>query len=279
MTVSVLILTLNEERNLPACFDALTWCDDVVVFDSFSSDRTEEIAKARGARVFQKRFENYGKQREAARTEVEYRHPWVLTIDADERPEPELVDEIHALLRAGDQPHVAYRMRRKDHFMSQWIKHATLYPSWFVRLYRNDRISYPSRAVHEYPDVQGSIGELQGHLLHYSFNKGLTEWLEKHNRYSELEAVEALRELEESPIDWGRLLEFRDPVVRRRTLKSISYRMPLRPVLRFAYMALGRGGVLDGLPGLTYCTLLGFYEYLIVLKMKEIRARNKGDDF
>jgi len=279
MSFSALVLTLNEERNLPSCLASLSRCDDIVVFDSMSSDRTVEIAREAGARVFQNRFIDYGQQREDARTKVDYRHAWVLTVDADERPEPALLDEIQALLERGEPPHAAYRLRRKDHFMGQWIKNATLYPSWFLRFFRNDSVSYPRRAVHEYPDVQGTIGALEGHLLHYSFNKGLSDWLEKHNRYSELEAAEALRELAERPIDWSRLLELCDPVVRRRTFKSISYRLPLRPALRFAYMYLLRRGFLDGIPGLTYCTLLGFYEYLIVLKMEEIRARQAGREF
>ena len=276
MLVSSLILTKNEEINLPGCLDSLSWCDDIVIFDSFSTDNTVEIARSRGARVFQRKFVNYGAQREAARTLVEYKHPWVLALDADERPTTELVSEIDRILKTGASQHVAYRIRHKDFFMGRWIKHSSLYPSWFIRLYMNDKISYPARGVHEYPKVQGSLGELQAHVLHYSFNKGLAEWIAKHNRYSSMEAAEAIAELENCPLDWQRLAQFDDPVIRRRFLKSLSYRLPFRPALRFAYMYVFRRGFLDGVPGLTYCTLLSFYEYLIVLKMKEIRARNEG---
>ena len=153
MPVSILILTFNEEINLPRCLESVSWCDDVIVFDSFSTDRTVQIAESHGARVVQHRFENYGAQREAARSQVEYKYPWVFSIDADEEPDGELVEEVRRIAQSDDVKHDAYRMRRKDHFMGKWIKHATLYPSWFVRLYRHDRVRYEPRTVHEYPAV------------------------------------------------------------------------------------------------------------------------------
>jgi glycosyltransferase involved in cell wall biosynthesis len=275
MGISILILTLNEEANLPHCLDSVKWSDDVVVFDSYSADRTVEIAKAWGARVVQNRFLNYGSQREAARTAVSYKHPWVLAIDADETPDEELVDEVRALCRDESCPHAAFRMRRKDHFMGRWIKHSTLYPSWFVRLYRPNRISYASRAVHEYPTINGSTGALKGHLLHYSFNKGLSDWIEKHTRYAQLEAEENLRALAAGSFTWHEVASC-DPVVRRKALKELSFRLPCRPMLRFLYMYAFRLGVLDGVPGYRYCRLLAIYEYMIVVMMKELALREKG---
>lgn len=267
--ISVLILTYNEEKNLPGCLSSLGWCDDVVVFDSFSTDRTVALARAGGARVVQHRFDNYSAQREAARTLVDYKHPWVLALDADERPEPVLVEEMLAQVRQAGNRHHAFRLRRKDYFFGRWIRHSTLYPSWFVRLYRHDKIRYEARLVHEYPTVSGSTGRLDGHLIHYSFNKGLGEWFEKHNRYSDLEAVQALEDLSENGLDWAGLWSLAEPVRRRRALKALSYRLPSRPLLRFLYMYLVRKGFLDGWQGFTYCRLLSLYEYMIVLKMRE----------
>ena len=222
MLVSSLILTMNEEINLPGCLDSLSWCDDVVVFDSFSTDRTVEIAESRGARVFQHRFVNYGAQREAARTLVSCKHPWVLAVDADERVEPALAKEVCSVTAENGREHAAYRVRRKDHFMGRWIPHATLYPTWFIRLYRNDCIYYSERSVHEHPEVNGTLGVLKGHLLHYSFNKGFVDWLRKHERYASLEAEEALRSLSEGALHW-KVPEFGDPTERRRFLKALSY--------------------------------------------------------
>jgi glycosyltransferase involved in cell wall biosynthesis len=279
VTVSVLILTLNEEANLPGCLESVAWCDDIAVFDSGSSDRTVEIARAAGARVFRRDFDDYGSQREAARTEVDYRHDWVLALDADERVDAELREEILRLTASEDSAgHAAYRMRRKDHFIGRWIRHSTLYPSWFVRLYRPRAIRYEPRSVHEYPRIAGTVGELRGHLLHYGFGKGFTDWMGKHVRYARLEAAENLRHLDEGKVDWPGLAS-RDPVRRRRALKGLSFRLPLRPLLRFGYMYLLRRGFLDGYPGFTYCCLLAIYEYLIVLNLREQRGRAAGRPF
>ncbi len=274
--ISVLVPTLNEEANIERCLEGVSWADDVVVFDSFSSDRTVEIARTLGARVFQRRFDDYGSQREAARVEVDYRHPWVLAIDADERVDDRLAAELREVASSTASRHAAYRMRRKDHFMGRWIKRSTLYPSWFIRFYRPDRVRYEKRAVHEYPVVDGSVGRLEGHLLHDNFSKGLHDWIGRHNRYAVLEARESLEVLRGRPIDWRGTLAWGDAVRRRRALKELSMRLPFRPALRFGYMYLLRGGMLDGRPGLVYCRLLAFYEYLIVLNMREMRRRERS---
>ncbi len=271
MSVSILILTHNEEKNIQACMQSVSWSDDIHVFDSFSNDTTLEKARSLGAKTFQHPFENYGLQREAARKSIPYKYPWVLSLDADERVDDQLASEIQAIAAAHHTPHKAYRMRRKDYFMGSWIKYSTLYPSWFIRLYRHADIHYPERSVHEYPVVNGSIGELRGHLLHHSFNKGMSEWMSKHNRYSELEATEAMKDLSEIGIQFDTIFDVIDPVKRRRILKKVSHRLPLRPILRFLYMYVLRRGFLDGRNGIVYCTMLAFYELLIVLKIEEMK--------
>jgi len=273
--VSVLVLTYNEEENLARCLASVSFSDDIVVYDSCSTDRTPEIARDLGARLYQRTFDNYGAQREAARSRVEWRNPWVLVVDADEEVDDELRAEVIRVC-GGQTRHAAYRMRRKDHFMGKWIKHATLYPSWFVRLVRPDRVRYGTRTVHEYPEVDGTVGELRGHLIHHSFSKGVEAWLQKHNRYSTMEAEENVRSAEALEVDWAALLPGRDPVHRRRALKALSMHAPFRPTLRFLYMYVVRGGILDGVEGLTYCRLLSMYEHLIVLKSKEKRRRLAG---
>jgi len=275
MSISILILTLNEETNLLRCLNAFAWSDDIVIFDSFSTDHTVEIGRSAGARVIQHKFSDYGSQREAAR-KLDYKYPWVFAVDADELPDAKLIAEIKAIAGKKDNPYVAYRLRRKDHFMGKWIKHCTLYPSWFIRLYRPEKIFYEPRPVHEYPTVQGEIGELKGHLLHYNFSKGLTEWLTKHMQYAEFEARVGIKEIANRTFDWKSILFTKDPVKRRRALKALSHHLPFRPTLRFCYNYFLRLGFLDGWEGLTYCRLMKMYEYMIVLKMKEIERREKG---
>ncbi|HEY3323863.1 MAG TPA: glycosyltransferase family 2 protein [Planctomycetota bacterium] len=274
--ISVLILTFNEDQNLPACLDSVKWSDDIVVFDSFSSDRTVEIARAAGARVLQRRFDDYGSQREAARTQSNFKHEWVLAVDADERVDSELAAEVLSIAKSHVSRFVAYRIARKDYFMDSWIKRSTLYPSWFVRFFQHQRIRYEPRKVHEYPTIDGLVGELRGHLLHYSFNKGLADWRQKHARYAEAEAAENLKDLRSRRQDLAGLLCIADPVRRRRALKQLSMRLPFRPTLRFMYMYLLRMGFLDGKPGLAYCRLMAEYERMIVTKMNELKRSEKS---
>lgn len=270
MKTSVLILTLDEERNLPACLDSVAWCDDVIVLDSHSADATRKIARERGARVIERTFDDYATHRTWAFESIEFEHPWVLSVDADERCTPELAEEIARLeFDRGGAP-ALYRLRRKDYLFDRWCRRSSSYPVWLGRLARPARVRFERRPVNAHPVVDGPVGYLRGHLLHYPFSKGMAQWLAKHNRYSSMEAEVCLHELDGGRIDWRGLLT-RDPVRRRRALKELSFRMPARPWLKFLYMYLLRGGFLDGLPGLTYCTLQAVYEYMICLKLKELR--------
>ena len=271
--VSVLILTRNEEANLPACLDAVKWSDDIVVFDSFSTDRTVEIAKAAGARVIQRSFDNERDQR-AASLQAGFKHAWVYNPDADELTPPELRDEILRAVADPSRPEVAYRARFKTMFLGRWIKHSSLYPTWVVRLFRPEKISF-ERAINLAYLVDGPAGRLENHFEHYTFNKGLDAWFDKHNRYSRHEAGESLKSLAVGRLKWSDLWSG-DSVARRRALKELSFRVPFRPALRFLYMYFWRRGFLDGRAGLVYCRMLAIYEYMIVLKMQEIRRRRHG---
>jgi len=271
--ISIIIITLNEESNLPECLKTLTWCDDVVVFDSLSTDRTREIAEQWGARVFTRPFDNYANQRNAALEEVEYKHPWVFMLDADERFTPELVEEIGEVLVDASEKVTLFRLRRKDMFMDRWIKGSSGYPSWFSRLLRLGKTRY-YREVHEDCITEGQVKTLSEHLIHYPFSKGLNDWFEKHNRYSSMEAELRMKVFKERT----RLADLfaEDTNVRRRTLKHIFYRLPLRPWITFIYLFVLRMGVLEGREGFMYSYLRAVYEYMIDLKIKEFKRRAKG---
>jgi glycosyltransferase involved in cell wall biosynthesis len=273
MRISILILTLNEEKNLPRCLESLRWSDDIVVMDSFSTDQTLEIARAAGARVVQRKFDNERDQRTAS-LKLEFKHPWVYNPDADEVTPLELRDEMLRVVQDKSRSEVAYRVRFKTMFMGRWIKHSSLYPTWVVRLFRPEAISF-ERTINLRCVVNGLEGKLQSHFEHYTFNKGLDAWFDKHNRYSSQEAKENLRLIERGGFCFGNLWSV-EPPKRRRALKELSFRLPFRMPLRFFYMYLVRLGFLDGLPGYHYCRLLTIYEYMIVLKMREIRRRQQG---
>ncbi len=273
MTISVLILTLNEEENLPNCLASLGWCDDVVVLDSYSSDKTEQLAAEGGASFFQRRFDNYAAQRNYGLSEISYKYDWLLMVDGDEAVPPELVAEMEKMVGSGNEKITIYRMRRKDFFLGKWIKRSSGYPTWFGRLMKIGYVRV-ERSINEEYVTDGEIGYLQEHLHHYPFNKGFSAWLEKHNSYSSMEAELLVQNNSNKP----NLKELRskDPALRRRAVKSIVYRLPGRPLLMFLALYFFRGGILDGRAGLTFCTLRAFYEYMINLKVKELRRREKN---
>ncbi len=271
--VSVLILSLNEEVNLSACIESVSWCDDVVVFDSFSSDKTEQIATTAGARFFQREFDDYASQRNAALEEVQYKHPWVFMLDADERFTPELTDEIATILPETNDQVSLIRLRRKDMFMDRWIKHSSGYPTWFGRLMRVGKIKF-ERKVHEHCYADGEEGFLQSHMVHYPFSKGVNYWLERHNIYSTMEAEIRMQRKQEK-LRWGDLFSS-DPAKRRKAGKKVAYSMPLRPSLVFMYLYICRLGILDGVVGLRYCMLRFIYEIMINTKIKELKHRIKS---
>jgi len=272
VSVSILVLTLNEEINLGPCLESLAWCPDIVVLDSLSTDRTTAIAQEHGVRVVSRAFDNWAAHQNWAVRHIEFKHPWVLYVDADERCGSDLRDEV-ALRAHADAPEAAFRMRRKDYFMGRWLKHAQLYPTWFVRLFRPEKIRY-ERLVNPVAVVDGPVGELQAHLTHFPFSHGISHWLARHNRYSDLEAIEALKAAEHSSRE-GTLWS-KDPTVRRRVMKDLFFRMPARPVLKFMYYYGWRRGFLDGRAGLTYATLQAIYEYMISCKQNELQRRRLG---
>ncbi len=273
MSISILILTLNEEINLPECLESVSWSDDIVVFDSYSTDRTVEVARQFGARVIRRNFDNYAAQRNAAITDVEYKHPWILMIDADERITPELQKEIEEVLQDKSHDTTLFRIRRKDIFLSRWLKRSSGYPTWFGRLLKKGHV-WIERKINEEYRTDGEVGYLKEHFIHYPFNKGMSCWFERHNRYSCMEA-ESLLEETGYRLKWPHIFSS-DPTKRREFLKQLAYRLPCRPALVFCYLYVFRMGFLDGVPGYTYCRLRALYEYMIDVKTTELRRRRKS---
>ena len=269
MPVSVLILTLNEEHDLPGCLASVAWCNDIVVFDSCSTDRTQAVARERGCRVVERGFDDYASQRNAALSDVTFTHPWVLMLDADERVTLELAEEIEAATLTAGPEAALFNVRRKEMFRGRWLRHSSGYPTWFGRLVRPGRVTV-RRPVNEEYLADGDVGFLSSHLIHYPFDKGLARWVERHNQYSTMEAGAVSAQVAGASPRFREVLSG-DPTRRRRAAKAIAYRLPGRPLLAFGYLYFFRLGFLDGSPGLEFCILRGFYELLIDLKVKEKR--------
>jgi glycosyltransferase involved in cell wall biosynthesis len=264
--VSCLVYTLNEERNLPHCLDSLGWCDDIVVVDSFSSDGTEAIARAAGARFVQHRFTGFGDQRDWSLTQIPLRHSWALILDADERVPPELVMEMGNRLQKVATDVAAFRVRRRFYMWGKWLRFSSFYPTWVVRLVRVGCVHYVNRGHAETQEVDGRIERLQHDLIDEN-HKDLEDWWARQNRYS---TKEALYELTQSDASLGKLLS-RDPLRRRVALKWLARDLPGRPFWFFLYSYVFRLGFLDGSGGLRFCSMKAMYQAMIGLKKHELR--------
>lgn len=179
-----LVICHNEAGRIGACLASLQFCDEILVIDSGSTDGTLAIAAQAGARIVERPFLNFADQKDAGRGLARGR--WVLVLDADEVASDELRQEVRAIADRGGDPGVdAYRMPFRNHFRDTWVRRAGYYPDPHVRLLRRDRAHFdPSTPVHEKVRVQGSIGDLRGHVDHHSF-VSLDHFLAKSSRYAD----------------------------------------------------------------------------------------------
>ena len=271
MSFSILLLTYNEEVNLPACLASISWCDDIVIVDSYSSDKTVEIARSAGIQFVQRKFDDFAGQRNFALEQISFKYDWVFHLDADEIFTGELKQEIeHELLAT---KYDAYRVPSKMMLFGKWLRFSGMYPTYQVRLTKMPNFRFVQVGHGQRENLSPEkVGTLHRPYLHYSFSKGLKEWFEKHSRYAALEADETIQQLQEGHLCCAALFS-PNTTTRRRALKTFSAGMPFRPLLRFVYMYIFRLGILDGRPGFTYCMLLSIYEYMIVLNMREKRIK------
>jgi glycosyltransferase involved in cell wall biosynthesis len=271
---SVLILTLNEEKTLPSCLASLRGCDDVVVLDSGSTDRTAAIAAAAGARVVVHPFENFARQRNFAHEAIKFRHPWVFHLDADEQLTEELRSECaaHTASELVDGCYAAPRML----WEGRWIPHCTDYPAWQARFVKARGFTFVQAGHGQREAPQMRMGRLRANYLHNLSVDGASGWLVKHHRYARQEA-EAFLAGHESIGRQVQALLVGPELARRRSLKQLSYCLPGRPMLRFFYQYVLRGGFRDGGPGYRYCRLLARYEGFADQEIRRLRAdRSSG---
>jgi len=271
--IAVLILTKNEEKDLPGCLESVSWSNDVWVYDSISTDRTVEIAESFGANVVRRPFDNWASHQNWGLKNINFRHPWVVYIDADERMTPELVNAVkNAVLQPGDN--IAFRIQRRDFFMGTWLAHVQTSP-FYMRLFRPERMRY-ERLVNPISIADGAVGQVNGFLDHFPFSKGISHWLERHNSYSSLEARQIIENRRgQAGFSLRKAFFCKDFHERRYHQKELFYRLPLRPLIKFLLLYIGKRGFLDGRAGLTYAVLQSLYEYMIVLKVRELEQASE----
>lgn len=272
--ISIYILTYNEELDIAACIESAMLSDDIIVVDSISSDHTVEIANRYKVRVVEHAFESHGRQRTWMLENIQPKYDWVYILEADERMTPELfaecVEASQSNLQSNSE-YIGYYVAERVMFMNTWIRRSTQYPRYQLRLFRHGKVWFSDYGHTEREVCDGATSFLKETYPHYTSGKGLSRWIDKHNRYSTDEARETVNQLQHGSVKWRDLFLGNSEVERRRALKDLSLRLPGRPIIRFIYMYFLLGGCLDGRAGFAWCTLQAFYEYLILLKVWEIK--------
>jgi glycosyltransferase involved in cell wall biosynthesis len=277
--ISVLILTKNEEQDLPGCLASVAWCDDIHVFDSFSDDKTVEISKIAGAQIIQRVFDNWSAHQNWGLANINFKYSWVLYIDADERVSDSLLQAIQALQLDDNSKIVAYEVRRRDFaWNGRWLKHAQMSP-FYLRLFRPDKMRY-ERLVNPVSIPDGPTDKVEGFLDHYPFSKGFKYWIQRHLGYADMEALTRVKDLEQGvSFSVKKAVFSQDFTEKRYHQKGLFYSLPGRPLIKWLYMMIIRRAFLDGSAGITYATLQSIYEYFIVLKSKELLKQQKNLKF
>lgn len=276
--VSAIVLTYNEEENISACLESLTgWADEVFVVDSYSDDDTVPIAEQYTDLIFEHEFENYAAQRNWAQENLPLSNDWVFHIDADERVTEELADEICEVLDPPSRDVNGYLVAERSYFMGRWIRYGDMYPVYHMRLFRRDKGRCENRDYDQHYLCDEPVEKLSNDLIEEN-EFDLSAWTARHNRWSSDEALEAVENHEKrEDVVEERLLG--SPIERRRWLKNrLFYNAPLfvRPFVYFAYRYFVRRGFLDGVEGLIYHVLQGFwFRFLVDAKIYEIRKRRR----
>lgn len=242
--LSAVLITRNAAEQLEACLSSVSFCSEVIVVDSGSSDRTREVAQQFGARVIEKEWLGFGRQKQFAVEQAS--NDWVLCIDADERVSPELAASIGVALENPIAP--IFRMPRRNRFLGRWLRHGEGYPDWSARLFDRRSARWSDDPVHEKVLYSVTPGTLQGDLLHESA-ESLADYIDKQNRYTSL-AAKALHVQGSSA---GLLQLIGSPAVR---------------FIKFYFFRLG---FLDGVPGLAHTTIGCMNSFIKYAKLIELR--------
>jgi glycosyltransferase involved in cell wall biosynthesis len=226
--LSVVIITFNEEGNLARCLNSVSWAEEIVIVDSFSQDRTKEVASDFTDKIYDKQWPGFGPAKQFAVEKTS--NEWVLSVDADEEVSLELKEQIRRALNS-DSEVDGYYLCRQSYFLGKWIRHGGWYPDYVLRLFRKNKAEFTDSKVHEKLTLKGKSAYLNGTLFHYT-DPDLESYLAKMNRYTSLSAEELYTE------------------DRRSNLMDILF----RPVAIFFKMYILKLGFLDGIQGFLLAT-------------------------
>lgn len=276
--ITVIIHSLNEEINIPFTLrDISGWADQIVLVDSDSTDKTQEIARDFDIEVISRKCERGGlvDQRNWALETIKFRNEWVFILDSDETIEQDLKEEIERLVSENNPDIDGYWARFKLIFCDQWIKRSSMYPSWTMRLFRHEKLRYEKREVNSAPIIDPSReGFLQGHTLNQD-RRGFTLYLKRLDEFSTLEArayIKRQRGHGQENLVQGKF--FGSRTQRRRFLKNVFIKIPFRPLTIFVYLYIVRLGFLEGRAGFDYCFFKLVAEWAISVKLREKQGIN-----
>lgn len=283
LPITAIVMTYNEERNLEACLESIYhYVDDIIVVDSISNDKTEEIAKKYTDKFYENKFINQAKQFIWTIANADIENEWIMRIDADERWTEEGFEELRKIIEENSADGVYVKM--KIYFMFQWIKYGGNYPNYFLRVYKKSKGRMEDRWMDEHIKVDGKVIHSSIDVIeaNYDRQENIALWTTKHNGYSTREAIDFLIAKENmGKVDTVANL-FGNKTERKRWLKeNIYFKVPLfvRPILYWIYRYFFQLGFLDGKRGFIYHTLHAFwYRFLVDTKVYQIQQLAKRNN-
>ncbi len=278
-SLSIIVLTFNEEIHIERLLKNIgDWADEILIVDSFSTDKTLEIAKKYGVKIFQHKFENQAQQFNWALDNLDIKNKWILRLDADEYLTEELKNEIAEKLKSMPADINGFYIKRRVYFMGRWIRHGGYYPTWFLRLWRKGKARYEEREVDEHAVLTEGKAEFLKNDFIDDNQKNLEWWIQRINNYTSREVIARNREIDSLKKMEGRLTGTQ--AERKRWLRiNLYYRLPLffRAFTYFLYRYFILLGFLDGKEGLIFHFLQGCWnQFLVDAKIYEYKKRHNN---
>lgn len=245
-SLSISIITFNEEENIRDCLESVKWADEIIVVDSHSTDRTREIAQECTDCVIERDWAGHVAQKNFALEQATC--DWVFCMDADERVSPELAREIRGILESDDQPEAGFSVPRKTFYLGRWITHGGWYPDRKLRLVRPGRAKWGGIDPHDHLYAEGPVRKLKGDLYHYTY-RDIADHLDTINKFTTIGAAQLHKRGKGHPL----------------------FHMVFNPMVKFLKMYVFRMGFLDGLAGFVIASLSSYYVFLKYAKLWELR--------
>ncbi len=246
MKISAVVVCFNEEKNIERCLKSLLWTDEIVIVDSFSTDRTLDICRKYTDRIYQRRWKGINDQKRYAVSLA--RNEWVIVIDADEVVTEELKEEIKERLTADKGRYDGYMIKRHTYYLGRWINHCGWYPDYKLRLFKKSKCRFIGEDPHDKISVEGKVGKLKGEIYHFTY-ENIADHLRTINSFSDTVAKNMFKKGE----------------------RFLLLKMLFKPPVKFFETYIYKLGFLDGIPGLIIAVLSSYYVFLKYAKLWEMR--------